>query len=326
MAKTKKMIVVFGGAGFIGRALCKKILKVGEHELVIVDDRSTSLSDALPAELSVRNYQYNVASPWCMNKLDEILEGADIEYVYNLATINQELAETDPTDAALTNVTGAKLITDFAIKRKAQLIYVSSVSVYGNIGGSLDEQTPVNPLTVYAATKLAGEFISKRAPIWFIYRLSNVYGPGMLLNSPWCGVVGKMLMAAESGKPIVVTQRLGTTRDYTYIDDVVSALYPLCGNSCRVNNVGTGVATTLEDLVELIRAGRPLSINFALSRAVDTVAGRLINSRALWGAYRPWRARVDLKDGIERTRRWILSSPYLPLIQRIDALSAEAHT
>lgn len=185
-------------------------------------------------------------------------------------------------------------------------------------GGELNllptsESAALRPASVYAITKLAQEQLvgivcgSAGMP-WFALRYQNVYGPGQSLNNPYTGVLSifSRLMMAQAD--IEIFEDGLESRDFVYIDDVVEAnVAALCAKPERsgVVNVGSGVGTSINRLVELLGArygyrgrvtvtGRYRHGDIRHNVADTTAAAGLLGFRAL----------VQIEDGIARFCDW----------------------
>lgn len=123
--------------------------------------------------------------------------------------------------------------------------------------------SPPNPSNVYAATKLAQENI---LAAWTgandvdlsVLRLQNVYGPGQSLTNPYTGIVSLFSRLARDGESIPLYEDGEITRDFVFIDDVVSAIVAAVGSPpadhVRTVDVGSGGRTTIRDLATTIAA------------------------------------------------------------------------
>lgn len=130
--------------------------------------------------------------------------------------------------------------------------FPSAVHLPNSVAGS-----PPNPSNIYAATKLAQENI---LAAWTgandielsILRLQNVYGPGQSLSNPYTGIVSLFSQMASRGESIPLYEDGEITRDFVFIDDVVSALAAALAQPpsehVRVLDVGSGHRTTIRDL------------------------------------------------------------------------------
>ena len=174
--------------------------------------------------------------------------------------------------------------------------------------------THPHPINVYGATKLAQEQIlaawtGSHDTRLSVLRLQNVYGPRQSLSNPYTGIVSLFSRLAREGRSIPLYEDGEITRDFVYIDDVVSALVAATAqppvDRVRTADVGSGVRTTIGDLArEIARYHsapephvtgqyRDGDVRHA-SCAVDDTTAQL-----------DWSPRWSLRDGVARLQEWI---------------------
>jgi UDP-glucose 4-epimerase len=174
--------LVTGGAGFIGSHLVDQL--VGEDWAVtVLDDMSTGKRANLNEAQSRGDVQIVQASVLDRGAVEEAAAGCDLLFHLAVQCVRRSLSK--PLENHDVNATGTLNVLEVARRRKVRrFIYCSSSEVYGNSGdGRLDETTTVRePVTVYGAAKLAGEFYAKA--YWQTYGLPtivvrpfNTYGP-----------------------------------------------------------------------------------------------------------------------------------------------------
>jgi UDP-glucose 4-epimerase len=136
-----------------------------------------------------------------------------------------------------------------------------------------------------------------------------VYGIGQRPDNPYCGVISKFFVAAYAGTPLQVHGDGQQTRDFTYIDDAVDATM-LAAIAPRaegeVFNIGTGIETSVNQLVELIggATNRPVSASHIDRRDIDNIRRRVVSIEKARRMLR-WSPQVTMADGLGRTARWI---------------------
>lgn len=122
---------------------------------------------------------------------------------------------------------------------------------------------PVNPASVYASTKLMQEYVLAQG-LWGtgtelgILRLQNVFGPGQALNNPYTGVLSIFVQQVMEGKTLEIYEDGSITRDFVFIEDVVSAFFRMGTIETMpkgIIDIGNGVGTTiLEAAQQILRA------------------------------------------------------------------------
>jgi len=220
----------------------------------------------------------------------------------------------DPLGANASNVTGTLHVFVAAArqKKKPRVVYASSSSVYGERPElPKREDQPTAPISPYAASKVAGELYGS---IWSRLfdvetvglRYFNVFGPGQDPKSEYAAVIPRFILWGMQGKPLHVHSDGTQSRDFTYIDNVVSAnllaaAAPAAAVSGKAYNVGCGSRTSLLDIIEALERllGRPLVRKHSPTRVGDvphTLADISAAKRDM--GYEPI---VDFAEGLRRT-------------------------
>jgi UDP-N-acetylglucosamine/UDP-N-acetyl-alpha-D-glucosaminouronate 4-epimerase len=224
----------------------------------------------------------------------------------------------DPLGANANNVSGTLNVLEAARRcRVARVVYASSSSVYGDRPDlPKREDQPVAPLSPYAASKAAGE---QYASVWTrLYgvetvglRYFNVFGPRQDPKSEYAAVIPRFILWGLRGRPLEVHGDGAQSRDFTYIDNVVSANLLAAkapGARGEVFNVGCGSRVSLLEIIARLETivGRRLERRHTPSRAGDvphTLADVSKGKRLL--GYEPL---VDFDEGFRRTVEHFQSS------------------
>jgi len=297
-------ILVTGGAGFLGHALCNTLVEAG-HEVIAIDD----LSAGDPERLQ-QGVLFHRASVLDRPKLWTLLHG--VECVYHLAA-RVLVAESVlyPREYNEINVGGTvallEAMRDLKIPR---LVLASSGAIYGEQPQQpIREDAPPHPRSPYAVSKLAAEYYTHTiGELWGItttvLRIFNAYGPGQMLPTSHAPVVPRFLQQATGGGSLVIFGDGDQTRDFVYVDDVVSALIA-AGEAEGVNrktiNVGSGVGTSVNDLARLILEITASKSNVIHSPATDAGVSWLCADLTLARRYLHYRPKTDLKTGLRKT-------------------------
>lgn len=262
--------IVTGSHGFIGKNLCKKLLLSG-HSVFAYDTKiGKDVRD-------IKNSEF---------------EYADV--IYHLACINQEVAELEEAENWQINAIMAGILGSKAKKYGIPLVYTSTASVYGNAEViPTPVTTETDPLSVYATAKELGErFIRQTGCKYKIFRLSNVFGPEQTTDNPYCGVIGKFIEQKLADQPLQVIIPGTQTRDFTYVDDVVSWLVSRKKEWNKTYNLSRGREIPINTLAAEI-SDRTC---FIAPRSVDLVTRRCLVS--------DMSCRTSLKTGIRKTIEW----------------------
>ena len=302
------LVLVTGGAGFIGSHLVEALLREGRR-VRVVDDLSTGHRENL-AHVAGR-FEWIEGDLADFEVARRAVDGA--EYVFHQAAIpSVPRSVREPIESHRSGPT-ATLNTLEAARQAGvrRVMFAASSSAYGETDElpKHEEMFP-RPLSPYAAGKLAGEhYVSVYAHTMGLdgvsLRYFNVFGPRQDPSSPYSGVISKFTsVMARDERPLIFGDG-GQTRDFTYVDNVVAAnlaamrsTTPLRGAAL---NVGTGGRVSLLDLVATINQvmGKSLEPRFEPPRDGDVRDSQasLERIRTALG-YEPI---VAFEEGLKRT-------------------------
>ncbi|MBZ5542504.1 MAG: SDR family oxidoreductase [Acidobacteriia bacterium] len=306
--------LVTGGAGFIGSTLVRRLLDQGER-VRVADDFSTGRRANLTEVLGrIELLEGDLADEAVARRA-----AAGVDYVLHQAAIpSVPRSIEDPVTSNRANVTATLNMLVAARDAGAKrFVYASSSSAYGDSETLPKVETqPDNPISPYALTKLAGE---KYAVIFHrIYGLStvslryfNVFGPRQDPNSPYSGVISRFMSAAVKGRRPIVQGDGEQSRDFTFVENVVSANLLACqaeGVSGMVFNVGTGERHTLNDLLGALSTllGRDLDPEYVAPRPGDVRHSLADIGRAR--QHLRYEVKVGFQEGLRRTVAWFRES------------------
>jgi UDP-glucose 4-epimerase len=296
--ESARVLVV--GMGFVGEAVARHLTNVGKRVRAL--SRSTRetvggiewiAGDACAPGLIERAVESVDTVVWCAGRM---LPSSTI----------QSLAEFDDLSPLVT------LLRRLSCSPQTRLIFLSSGgTVYGpQAPRPTSETQPVMPESLYAAVKVRGErwIESFRSDVGLdavVLRCANIYGPGQKSRRPQ-GIVAHAFDCIVEQRPLALFADEASTRDYVFIDDVMQVI-TACGdreNVPTVMNVGSGRATKLGDLLEMVRqiAGG-LAVSHRPSRGTDMDHSELDISRLR--EFLPEFEPTDLFTGLTATwRAW----------------------
>ncbi|HQV70195.1 MAG TPA: NAD-dependent epimerase/dehydratase family protein [Thermoflexales bacterium] len=296
--------LVTGGAGFLGAALSNTLAKQG-HTVRVLDDFSSG--DPTRLDPSAHVTRGDVADT---PKLWSLLQGVDA--VYHLAArVSVPESVLYPGDYNTTNVGGTvALLQAMRDAGARRVIMASSGAVYGEQHEQPLRETHVpNPASPYAVSKISAEYyLHTIGALWGFetvsLRVFNAYGPGQHLRASHPPVVPAIIRQALGGGSIIVHGDGKQSRDFVYVDDVVSALVA-AATAPSINrltiNVGSGVATSINEVVAAV--GRVLGKELTPLRVTAESGG----VSRMWADLSRARERlnyapqVSLDEGLSRT-------------------------
>ncbi|MEW5989590.1 MAG: NAD-dependent epimerase/dehydratase family protein [Chloroflexota bacterium] len=296
--------LVTGGAGFLGSALANRLAQDG-HEVRVLDDLSTGDRAFLsPAVFFTRGDVTNIPQLW------SVLQ--EVDCVYHLAArvfVAQSILY--PRDYNATNVGGTvslmEAMRDAGVRR---VVLASSGAVYGQQPRQpVQEGDMPRPDSPYAVSKWAAEqYVHTIGALWGIetvaLRIFNAYGPHQRLPASHPPIVPHILRQALTGGSVVIHGDGRQTRDFVYLDDVVAALVSAAtadNVNRQVINVGSGVETTVNDLVDRVERVIGRRVNRLYNREKSGGVARLVANISQAQALLGFRPQVSLADGLRLT-------------------------
>lgn len=295
-------VLVTGGAGFIGSNLAEELVRRG-HEVVVFDNFYLGTRKNLEGlDIEVVNGDIRDA-----DSVNKAANGAAIIFNQAAASSSPMFAK-DLRGAVAANVDGFINILNAAKENGTKkIIYASTSSVYGNIPPPLREDMNVTPPNFYAATKLANEHLAKvYANEYGIetvgFRYMSVYGPREEGKGVFANLVSQFLWAIQKNEQPVIYGDGNQTRDFVYVKDVVAANMLAMEKSVgsEVFNVGTGKATSLNALIDLLNKilGKNIKskyIKTPVKNYIDTQLADITKIKNILG----FRPEYSLEDGIK---------------------------
>jgi UDP-glucuronate 4-epimerase len=307
-------ILVTGGAGFIGSHLVERLMAAGQRVICVDNfDPHYPRANKLANVAGIRSDLVEFCEADILDEaaLADIFAGERISTVVHLAArpgVRPSLV--DPNPYVSINVQGTLNVLRAAAAHPVdRIVFASSSSVYGSVTGKArEDRDAVNPLSPYAASKVAGEafcnaYQELSGITTVMLRFFTAYGPRQRPDM----AIAKFVDAIEQGREITLFGDGKSKRDYTYVDDVVDGVMRAITadlKGLRVFNLGSSRPVQLLEMVNLIeeRLGKKAQIRFA-----ETGAGEPEMTFADIGAaeaslgYSP---RIGIEEGLTRFVKW----------------------
>lgn len=299
-------ILITGGAGFIGSALSKRLLREG-NEIWCLDNLSTGHIDNITDLMEHPQFHF-------VNR--DITETVDIpvEQIYNLACpASPWHYQKDPVHTAKTCFLGALHVLELAKKYNAVVLQTSTSEIYGDplVHPQTEEyKGNVNPIGIRScydegkriAETLFFDYARQYGTNIRVVRIFNTYGPNMAPNDG--RVVSNFIIQALKGERITVYGDGRQTRCFCYVDDMVEALIRMMNNSkgfAGPVNLGNPVEMTVTELAEKIIRLTDSSSSLEYRELPQDDPTRRKPDISLAKKMLGWEPKVSLEDGLKET-------------------------
>ena len=307
------VILVTGGAGFIGSYVVEELLNYSPAKIIIIDN-------------FIRGTVENMAN-FIDNPIVEFIEGdirdtallgqciSRCDYVFHMAALRINACAANPRDGFEVMLHATFELADLCVKHKIKkVIYSSSASVYGLAQHFPTPETdnPYDNQTFYGAAKMFGEQLFRSFKFMYgldyaALRYFNAYGPRMDTDGKYTEVMIKWLDCIKDNKNPVIHGDGSTTMDFVYVKDIaksnVAAL--LADVTDESFNIGCSVETSLKELLEVLLAvnNSNLEPQFIETKTVNPVSKRLADITKA-KALLQFEAVVDLHAGLKELSEW----------------------
>jgi len=294
-------VLVTGGAGFIGSNVANTLARDGA-EVVVLDDLSLGIPTNLDPAVKFHRGDVRRAED-----VRPLCDGAD--YAIHIASRSSVgMYYPLPAEALDVATTGLVRVLDaareFGVKK---VVYASTSSLYSRVPPPHRESTPIVPGSFYELGKMINEETARiYNEEWGLpsvgLRYFAVYGPNEAHKTRFANIVTQFLWAMQKGEAPVIYGDGTQTRDFTYVSDIVAGtLQAMRGEYHGVLNLGTGTATSFNDVVRLLNGALGTTIE---ARHVpspiqnyvhDTLADTTLARKAI--GYEP---KVSLEQGVAK--------------------------
>ena len=299
------MILITGGAGFIGSHLSEKLYNEG-HEVTCLDNFFTGKME------NIQNLMGNHRFKLIEHDVTEPI-GLDVDKIYNLACPASPIHyQSNPVKTIKTSIMGTLYMLELAERMGARILQASTSEVYGNPGVHPQPEdywgyvNPIGPRSCYnegkrAAETLVMDYHRQNGVDVRIARIFNTYGPRMAVEDG--RVISNFIVQALQGKDLTIYGKGTQTRSFCFVSDMIEGIIKMMNAEDITGpiNLGTTNEVPIMELAELIisltktKSGityLPLPIDDPAHRKPDVQLART-------GLH--WTPRVSLEEGLSET-------------------------
>jgi len=285
----KNIVLVTGGAGFIGSNLISYLVKKTKYKIISLDNYFTGTSKNHVQSKRVKyingdNFYINSILKNYKKKIKVIFHFGEFSRIYQSFLQIEKCLNY--------NLSGSFKVINFAAKNNIKIIYSASSSVIGNNG--LDQN-----LSPYAWTKAKNIEIIKNFNNWYnlkyeIVYFYNVYGPGQILNSKMSAVIGIFETQFNQKKPLTVVKPGSQKRDFTHINDIIRGCY-LAWKKGRQNEymLGTNKQYSILQIAKMFKT----KIKFLPPRSGERFGTSIPNNNAF--NHLNYKPNIDIRDYVK---------------------------
>jgi UDP-glucose 4-epimerase len=311
-------VLVTGGLGFIGSNLSIRLLQLGAQVTVVdslIPETGGNPFNIEPVQdhphLTVRTV--DVRDVLAMERLVR-----KQSLIFNLAgQVSHIDSMQDPFTDLEINCRSQLALLDTCrrVAPEIKVVFASTRQIYGRVAEEhlpVDERQPPSPVDVNGINKLAGEryhvlYNNVYGIRTSVLRLTNTYGPRMLVKNNRQTALGWLIRQAMDGETITIFGDGLQLRDFTFVDDAVEAFLLAGANDTangQVFNVGAIEPVSLRELADLLievaGSGRYELVPFPAERKAIDIGSIYVDDRKIRRVVK-WRPSVDMREGLKRT-------------------------
>tara|TARA_B100000029_G_C17590632_1_gene962382 strand:+ start:2507 stop:3388 length:882 start_codon:yes stop_codon:yes gene_type:complete len=285
----KNIIIITGGAGFVGTNLIKLLLKKTKYKIISIDDYSSGTKKNHIKNSRVKYLKGDTKNISLILKKPKIINS--IFHFGEFARIYQSFIETNK--CINSNTTGSKAVFDYCLKNKIKLIYSATSASLGNRGNDKN-------LSPYAFTKAKNLELLENLKKFFNFKYEviyfyNVYGPHQISKGKMATVIGIFENHYKLNKPLPVVLPGNQTRRFTHILDTVNTCYKAWKkNLCRHYSIAHHKSYSVLEVAKMFDT----KIKYLAQRPGERYASALTNTNLSNKVYKNF-GRIDLKNYIK---------------------------
>jgi UDP-glucose 4-epimerase len=290
MKSKKNIIIITGGAGFVGSNLIKFLLKNTNYRIISIDNYSTGTKKNHIINTNVKYLKSNTKDisktlKLYKNKINSIFHFGEFSRIYQSFLKMNECIDS--------NTIGTNEVFNFCLSNKIKLIYSATSASIGNNG--LDKN-----LSPYAFSKSKNLEMLENLKKWFKFKYEvvyfyNVYGPNQICSGSMATVIGIFENQYSKNKPLTVVKPGSQTRRFTHINDTVEACYYAWKkNKCRHYSISNKKSYSVLQVAKMFNR----RIKFLPARLGERYASALTSMNLSNKVYKLF-GSIQLKDYVK---------------------------
>ena len=285
-----KIIVVTGGAGFVGGNLIEKLLRETKYKIISVDNYSSGsiknhIKDTRVKYIKDSTSNISITLNKYKSKIHTIFHFGEFSRIY------QSFLKMD--ECITSNSIGTHAVFNFCLSNKIKLVYSATSATIGNKGKDKN-------LSPYAFTKSKNLEMLENLKNWFNFKYEilyfyNVYGPRQISIGPMATVIGIFENQYKNNRTLTVVKPGNQSRRFTHINDTIDAcFYAWKKNKCRHYSISTKKSYTILEVAKMFNA----KIKFLSPRKGERYASALTNMNLSNKVYKIF-GKISLKRYIK---------------------------
>ena len=283
----KNLIIVTGGAGFVGSNLIKSLLKKTNKKIISLDNYSSGnkknhIKNKRVKYLKVKTIDISKHLKHIKKKIHTIFHFGEFSRIYQSFIKFDECLES--------NLIGSNAVFNFCLNNNIRLIYSATSASLGNKGHDKN-------LSPYAFTKSKNLELLENLRKWFNFKFEviyfyNVYGPGHIKLGDMATVVGIFEDQYEKNKPLTVVKPGTQTRRFTHIDDTINTCVKAWRkNKCDHYSISQKRSYSINDLAKMFKT-KIIYLKPRLGERYASALTKMSNNHRIINEY----GKIDLKD------------------------------
>ncbi|MEW6008502.1 MAG: GDP-mannose 4,6-dehydratase [Candidatus Omnitrophota bacterium] len=311
MSFDKKVILVTGGAGFIGSNLVEVILKDKVKKLIVLDNFVAGKKENIENFQNDRRFELIAGDIRDYGLVKKLVQKSDL--IFNLAASKLVVSLEHPRVDLETNILGTFNILEAARKNPVvRIVHASTGSVLGSSHSPMAEEHCPNPTTLYGISKLAAEkyclfYVKEFGVKVSVVRYFHVFGPRQDYTGS-SGVVNIFLSRVLTGKSPVIFGTGEQIRCLTYVEDDIEATLMLANSDGAIGeiyNVASLTRISVKQLAEIIISKfgpKGMKPEYGASRQGENLRPIPDTTKIERLGFK---AKVEFEEGLEKTKAWI---------------------